>query len=112
MKELKRLMINDLPKVSLNSWYAGQHWSKRVKIKNAFKLILRRYKQFPKDHKYKCDYRFTFKRNALDASNCVAMVKIIEDILFEDDKWDIVTSISISSKKGKTDSMELIIEIE
>lgn len=48
---------------------------------------------------------FQFKKQPLDASNAVGMVKLIEDIIFVDDKWDIVTEITISSVKSKEDKV-------
>ena len=39
------------------------------------------------------------------------MVKMIEDIIFEDDRWDIITKISISSKKGTEDLVNIEIYI-
>ena len=50
---------------------------------------------------------FTFKTKPLDASNTIAMVKMIEDIIFEDDKWDVIKRISISSKKGNEDVVNI-----
>lgn len=99
------IILEGMPKVSLNAWYSSNHWSKRSKIKNTYAwLIKSRVKgQFQKDKKYEVDYLFEFKKNPLDASNCVAMVKLTEDLLFEDDKWDIVTKISIKSRKAKKD---------
>lgn len=73
-------------------------------VKSQFKDVL------SKSNVYECEYMFTFKCKPLDASNCIAMVKMVEDIIFEDDKFDIVTKITISSKKGIEDS--LIIEIK
>jgi len=52
---------------------------------------------------------FCFKSRPLDASNCIAMVKLIEDIIFEDDKWDIILNIKISS--GKASSDYVVIEV-
>ena len=40
-------------------------------------------------------------------SNCVAMVKLIEDVIFEDDNYKIVESINIKSRKAKFDSVEI-----
>ncbi len=98
-----RIELYDLPKVSLNQWYSGTHWSKRKKLKDTYIILVRSQTnhRFSKENKYKVDYHFTFTNNPLDASNCVAMVKMIEDILFESDGYKIVREISISSNKGK-----------
>ena len=104
--------LYDLPKLSLNKWYAGVHWTKRKKIKDTYKTIVKnQFKHvFSKDKQYRVSYVFNFKTRPLDASNCVAMVKLIEDVIFEDDKWDIVTSISISSKKSKKEFVEILVK--
>ena len=99
------IILKDLPKISLNKWYSGGHWSERKRIKDTYKLIVKN--QFKtvlsKNKSYIVDYLFVFKTKPLDASNCVAMLKLIEDIIFEDDKHDIVTTINISSCKGSED---------
>jgi hypothetical protein len=96
-----QITLKNLPKISLNEWYAGKHWTKRKQLKDAYKLIVK--SQFKdvlsKEGQYEVDYMFCFKSRPLDASNCVAMVKLIEDIMFEDDKYNIVLSITISSMK-------------
>jgi hypothetical protein len=39
----------------------------------------------------------------------VAMVKLIEDVLFEDDKYNIVTSLKIKSIKSKEEYVKISI---
>ena len=106
------ITLKDLPKVSLNKWYAGTHWTARNKMKNNYKLIIKSQfkKTFPKDMSYECEYVFNWKKNPLDASNCVAMVKLIEDVLFEDDKYDIVIKITIQSKKSTEEFVKIKIQ--
>jgi hypothetical protein len=107
------IKLYNLPKISLNKWYAGSmHWSVRKKLKDTYKLVVgsQCVVNFIKESKYKVTYTFNFKKNALDASNCVAMVKLIEDIIFEDDKYDIVTEITIKSRKSKEEFVEIEIE--
>jgi|TARA_R110000803_G_C11759707_1_gene293745 hypothetical protein len=103
------IILNDLPKISLNKWYAGMHWTKRKKMKDAYIQIVRsQFKQvLSKDNVYDVEYSFTFKNRPLDASNCVAMVKMVEDIIFEDDNYKIIHSILISSGKGTRDVLEI-----
>lgn len=100
-----QITLRNLPKVSLNKSYAGEHWSNRKKLKDIFSLIVRnQFKGFlSKENKYECNYTFVFKSNPLDATNCAFMAKLIEDIIFEDDKFDIITKVSFSSKKGTED---------
>ena len=106
------IILTDLPKISLNKWYAGMHWTKRKKMKDSYTQIVR--SQFrevlPKDKSYSVEYHFKFKNRPLDASNCVAMVKMVEDIIFADDSYKIVHSILISSGKGERDTLEINIK--
>ncbi len=106
------IILYDLPKISLNKWYAGTHWTKRKKLKDQYiTFIQSQYKSvLPKSKSYSVKYDFTFKSRPLDASNCVAMVKMIEDIIFESDSYNVVKNISISSSKGKKDFVIIYIE--
>ncbi len=105
------IKLYNLPKISLNNWYSGAHWSKRKKIKDNYKLLIKsQYKPvFSKLQTYEVEYTFYFKTRPLDASNCVAMVKLIEDVLFEDDKYNIVTSLKIKSIKSKEEYVKISI---
>lgn len=104
-----KIILTNLPKVSLNLFYAGVHWTKRKKLKDKYKLLIKsQFKQvLSKDKTYQVQYIFNFKTRPLDASNCVAMVKLIEDVIFEDDNYKIVESINIKSRKAKFDSVEI-----
>lgn len=106
------IKLYKLPKISLNKWYSGAHWSKRKKIKDSYKLLVKsQFKQvLSKKFSYEVEYEFNFKTRPLDASNCVAMVKLIEDIIFEDDKYNIVTSLNVKSKKSKEEFVKIIIK--
>jgi len=106
------IILKNLPKISLNKWYAGMHWANRKKIKdNYIKIIKSQFTEvLTKNNTYNTEYHFTFKSRALDASNCVAMVKMIEDIIFENDSYKIVKSILITSKKGSEDSLTIKIK--
>ena len=106
-----KIILKDLPKVSLNSWYGGGHWSKRKKLKDNYTLIVKsQFKQvLPASESYHTEYHFTFKSRPLDASNCVAMVKMIEDIIFESDGYKVIKSILITSSKGDQDQVEILI---
>jgi type I restriction-modification system DNA methylase subunit len=103
------MIIKGLPKISLNKWYSGTHWSKRKKIKDDYLLVLKKY--FPKKLKgiFTVEYKFTFKKYPLDASNCSAMIKLIEDCIFEKDGYKDIRNILISSRKGKEDKVEIYI---
>ena len=103
------IILKDLPKVSLNVWYSSKHWSFRKKLKDNYTLIVK--SQFkdvlPASNSYDTEYHFTFKSRPLDASNCVAMVKMIEDIIFESDGYKVIKSILITSTKGAEDMVEI-----
>ena len=103
------ITLKDLPKVSLNKWYAGIHWTKRKKIKDTYTLLVKsQFKEvLSSEHSYTTEYNFTFKSRPLDASNCVAMVKMVEDIIFVSDGYKVIRSILITSNKGIEDSLEI-----
>jgi hypothetical protein len=103
------IVLKDLPKISLNKWYAGMHWTKRKKIKDIYTLLVK--SQFKSvlssEHSYNTEYHFTFKSRPLDASNCVAMVKMVEDIIFASDGYKVIKSILTTSNKGVEDKLEI-----
>ena len=104
-----KIILKDLPKVSLNVWYSSKHWSFRKKLKDNYILIVKsQFKEvLPASESYDTEYHFTFKSRPLDASNCVAMVKMIEDIIFEIDGYKVIKSILITSNKGNEDMVEI-----
>ena len=106
-----KIILKDLPKVSLNVWYSSKHWSFRKKLKDNYTLIVKsQFKEvLPASNSYDTEYHFTFKSRPLDASNCVAMVKMIEDIIFESDGYKVIKSILITSSKGAEDKVEVLI---
>lgn len=110
-KSSTKITLYNLPKISLNEWYSGKHWIKRVKIKEKYKWIIKsQFKHvFKANMQYSVEYVFEFKIKPLDASNCVAMVKLIEDIIFEDDKYNIVVELKISSHKSTEEKVIIII---
>jgi hypothetical protein len=103
------IILKDLPKVSLNVWYSSKHWSFRKKLKDNYTLIVKsQFKEvLPASNSYDTEYHFTFKLRPLDASNCVAMVKMVEDIIFESDGYKVIKSILITSGKGAEDMVEI-----
>jgi len=108
-----KIILKDLPKISLNKYYSGGHWSKRHNDKNNFIAAVNHQCKslFTKDKQYVVDYTFNFKKNPLDASNCAGMLKMIEDIIFESDGPKIVRKISIESRKANSDSVEINVRI-
>ena len=108
-KKPLKLTFKDLTKKSLNDWYAGTHWSKRKKTKDIYKLVVRSQFHDVLQGKFIVDWLFTFQNNPLDASNCVAMIKLVEDIIFEKDDWKHMEIGGIKSIKGDIDKVELTI---
>ena len=103
------IIFRGLEKISLNEWYAGHHWSKRKKTKDIYKLVIRSQFHDVLQGKFIVDWLFTFKKNPLDASNCVAMLKMQEDIIFEKDDYKHMEIGKIKSVKGDEDKVELTI---
>ena len=98
-----------LPKISLNEWYAGSHWSVRKRLKDKYKAIVRSQTSYKELKKCKCEYIFEFTTHPLDCTNCTAMAKMIEDILIPDDSINIVTSVTLTSKKSTENKVTLLI---
>ena len=89
----------------MNKWYAGTHWTARKKIKDAYKKLI---KHKVEDGEYDVEYTFYFKSRPLDATNTIAMAKMIEDIIFENDSYKKIKSITLKSRKSKNDYVEIV----
>lgn len=94
-----KYVFTDLPKLSLNEWYSSKHWTKRQAAKTTYHLLLKtRVQQI--DYPCTTAYFFEFKTHALDQTNCVAMVKMIEDCIFPNDGPKIVKDLYVKSFKS------------
>lgn len=108
----------DLPeKLSLNLIYAGLHWSKRKEHVDLFYYSMQKARNKIKVTEYPViiTYRFLFKKNPLDSSNCAYLVKLLEDSMvhhkiLEDDDMRYVAETRMRPEMGEKD--EVIIEIE
>ena len=109
--EIVELELFNLKKISLNEWYAGKHWSNRTKIKNAYKRVIAKQTDLLIGQECKVEYAFEFESHPLDASNTVAMAKMIEDIIFPNDGYKMVRKVSYSSDKGPKNKVTLKIKI-
>jgi hypothetical protein len=109
MTKEREIIIKDLPKHSLNKIYGGVHWSQRKKDKDTYKLIIKnQFKEvLSEDKEYKVEYEFNFKNKPLDVSNTVYMLKLIEDVIFEDDTYKIIKQLKITSVKAKEDFVRI-----
>lgn len=107
--DIKVVVIKNLPKVSLNKFYAGMHWSVRNAIKDSYHEVV----PVLSDIKFPIEvsYRAYFKNNPLDASNFVGgMVKLIEDVLFsKKDGYKQICLGSVKCFKGDEDRVEITI---
>ena len=113
----KQIVELDLPiKISTNAFYSGTHWATRKKYKDMFAWAM-----LPVMGKIKpvdnccLEFEFEFKTKPLDCDNCGILVKLIIDNLrhyqkIKDDTPEYVKSIKISSKKGKKDSVKIIVD--
>lgn len=104
-KNITKIVLEGLPKISLNVWYSSTHWTKRKAIKDNYYWIIKSQtkKVFSKEGIYKVSYSFHFKKSPLDAMNCSAMGKLIEDVIFEKDGYKVVTEVTLASKKDTRD---------
>ena len=109
--EVVEIELFNLKKISLNEWYAGKHWNNRTKIKNAYKRVIAKQTDLLIGQKCEVEYYFEFASHPLDASNTVAMGKMIEDIIFPNDGYKIVKKVSYSSDKGEKNKVLLKIYI-
>jgi hypothetical protein len=104
------ITLRDLPKVSLNELHGRGHWTKRQRLKNAYGFMVKSQckLKFPKTSMYEVEYLFYFEKQPLDASNaCGGMVKLIEDVLFESDKWDVVIDLRTRCRKDQDERVEI-----
>lgn len=112
---MQSITINNLPKISTNEIYAGVHWTKRNKHKHDFILLTNGMKRLkPVEGIVDLEFIFTFKRNALDSSNCSYVVKLLEDCLvhhkiLKDDTIKFVRKISMESRKGEIEGCQIAI---
>ena len=112
---MTKITLDLLWKISTNEIYAGIHWSKRSDHKINYRAAYTsKLKALGHYDKASIVFDFTFKKNALDASNCSYMVKLLEDCIvkagvLKDDSPKYVESITISSKKGDSDSVTITV---
>ena len=110
--EVTEIILRNLPKISMNKIYAGVHWTKRKQLKDAFYLVIKsQFKTvFPKTDRYTVSYEIVSKKGIpCDATNLGYIIKIIEDTIFEDDSWDIITQVCMSSRKGDDDYVKVTV---
>lgn len=101
---VRQFTFYDLPKISLNKWYAGIHWSERSKVKNKYHEAVPTLTNV--HYPVEVDYDFYFKGNPLDSTNAVAMCKLIEDVLFDkNDAWDKIWIGHVRCFKGDRDTV-------
>ena len=109
--ETIKITLLHLQKHSLNEIYAGMHWRKRKGIKDKYTYLV----NLQTNYKHgltpcKVLYRFTYLKNILDCSNTVFMAKMVEDVLFPNDKPNVVTRTCYESHKGEVEKLEIFIK--
>lgn len=106
---------------SLNSWYAGCHWTKRKKLADFWHskiaLLSSQLRPVKSPVELSMDFWFGKSRLPYDASNCAAAFKLIEDGLVKagilpSDDHKTIKSISISVKKTKEPVSRTIVQIK
>ena len=95
----------DLPKLSLNKWYAGTHWTKRKAMKDIYRVLVGSQTKHKQTKPCEVTYHFYFKSRPLDPSNCIAMVKLVEDCIFPDDSYKIVRRLTLYVSKSEKDKV-------
>jgi len=77
----------ELPgRISLNQYYSGMHWTKRARITKEWEefiyfLAKEQNAKFITNYPISVAYEFHLKKQPPDCSNCVGMIKLIEDAL-------------------------------
>ena len=108
---MKTFEFKGLPKMSLNKLYESRHWRHRKKMKDLYSLILmKHYHCIDCTKQYDVDYEFFFESQPLDSSNTAAMIKMIEDVLFEKDGYKVVRRISTISNRGTKDLVRVTVK--
>lgn len=103
-------------KISTNLIYGGVHWTTRAKHKDLFIWAFLEVASKIKPVDNCClEFEFEFKSKPLDCDNCSYMAKLLIDCLrhygkIKDDTPDYVKSIKITSRKGKKDSVKIIVD--
>jgi hypothetical protein len=97
-------------KYSLNkvwSWGPGSQWLRKSKAQlwhDEVNLIIDKERIVPFKEKVNLDFKYIFRMNSLDTSNCAVMSKLIEDALVrkgvilwdENDKVGVITTESVN----------------
>ena len=86
--------INNLPKVSFNK-YNSFHWTAKKKFKDTIRLLTRSATKLKLKDGYSLEFKFYFKGRKIDTVNCFHYCKIIEDVIFLEDKNNGKMCISI-----------------
>lgn len=108
----KTILISGLPKVDINGLGLLKYLIHKNKIKRAYYLTIKSQCKdvFNKSNQHVVSYNFGFKKNPLSSISCSVMANFIHSILFENDKYDIVRSVTLSSNKHTSDQVLIIVE--
>ena len=114
IKIVHQFEFRKFKKVSFNDFYEGGTWKFRHSVKRKYKRQFSDWDNVVNaDKQYNVDYEFEFKSRPLDGTNTMAIVKMLEDIIFEKDNYKVVRRVSTMSSKGKEDLVKITVwEVE
>lgn len=110
---MKETYVFTIPRMSLNDWYAGEHWSKRQAYKDQVQALLIAQKAPKLSGVFRqIEYEFAFKNRPLDVDNCVAMEKVITDCIFEKDDWKHIKAKNTIVRKSDSSNETVTLRVE
>ena len=108
---MQKIRIENFPVISTNSIYAGKHWKKRDKDKEAYRWCFQQYAKKIQAITEKVDLHFTFyfssNTRSYDSSNCSYMGKMFEDAMvkngiLKNDSRKYVRRFTTQSERSET----------
>lgn len=114
--ELQVIEVKLPQKISTNLIYGGVHWVTRKKHKDLFVWsFLEVASKIRPVESCNIEFEFEFKSKPLDCDNCSYMAKLYIDCLrhygkLKDDTPKYLKSIKITSKKGNSDKVKIILD--
>lgn len=107
---MKKIIINNTKFISVNK-YNNLHWTKRKEYKDYLRLKLDKQINFKSINSgYDLHFLFQYTKRAYDTINYTAMIKIIEDRLFLQDKDN--GKICIEKEKSTDKQNHIIITLK
>jgi len=104
---MHEIIIYGIQKLSFNA-YNNYHWTKKKKFKDILIWQVLEATKLKLKGGYSLSFEFTFKGKKIDSTNTFHYVKIIEDVIFKEDKDNL--HICTIAKQGKENKVKIIIE--